>query len=103
VVVTVPLLDKLKIDDVVGAIPVHLVAGIWGTLAVPFTNPDTSFSAQIIGILAVGAFTLVATGIVWFAIKATIGVRPSEEEEALGLDRAEVGVEAYPEFSAARV
>jgi ammonium transporter, Amt family len=103
VVVTVPLLDKLKIDDVVGAIPVHLVAGIWGTLAVPFTNPDTSFSAQIIGILAVGAFTFVATGIVWFAIKATIGVRPSEEEEALGLDRAEVGVEAYPEFSAARV
>ena len=103
VVVTVPILDKLKIDDVVGAIPVHLVAGIWGTLAVPFTNADTTFGAQILGIVSIGAFTVVASGIVWFAIKATVGVRPSAEEEDLGLDRAEVGVEAYPEFQSSRV
>ncbi|MFD2236469.1 ammonium transporter [Aureimonas populi] len=103
VVFTVPLLDKLKIDDVVGAIPVHLVAGIWGTLAVPFTNPDTNFGSQITGIVAVGAFTVVATGIAWFVIKAVIGLRPTEEEEALGLDRSEVGVEAYPEFSSTRI
>ncbi|WP_185984330.1 ammonium transporter [Aureimonas mangrovi] len=103
VVFTVPLLDKLKIDDVVGAIPVHLVAGIWGTLAVPFTNADTNFGSQILGIVAVGAFTVVASAVVWFVIKAVIGLRPTEEEEALGLDRAEVGVEAYPEFSASRI
>ncbi|WP_062228306.1 ammonium transporter family protein [Aureimonas frigidaquae] len=103
VVVAVPLLDKLKIDDVVGAIPVHLVAGIWGTLAVPFTNPEASVSAQLTGIVAVGAFTAIASAIVWLAIKAVFGLRPSEEEEALGLDRSEVGVEAYPEFSAARL
>jgi ammonium transporter, Amt family len=99
VVFVIPLLDRLKIDDVVGAIPVHLVAGIWGTLIVPLSNPEASFVTQIIGIIAYGAFTLVASGVVWFAIKATIGMRVSEEEEALGLDKSEVGVEAYPEFS----
>jgi len=98
VVVTVPLLDKLKIDDVVGAIPVHLIAGIWGTLAVPLTNPDASFGTQIIGIVAVGAFTFVASAIVWVILKAVVGIRVSEEEEATGLDMAEIGVEAYPEF-----
>lgn len=103
VVVTVPILDKLKIDDVVGAIPVHLVAGIWGTLAVPFTNDGTNFGSQILGIVAVGAFTAVASAVVWLAIKAVIGLRPTPEEEDLGLDRAEVGVEAYPDFQASRV
>ncbi len=103
VVFTVPILDKLKIDDVVGAIPVHLVAGIWGTLAVPLTNEGTNFGSQILGIVAVGAFTIVATGATWFLIKAVIGLRPSAEEEDLGLDRAEVGVEAYPDFQASRV
>ncbi|POF32655.1 ammonium transporter [Roseibium marinum] len=98
VVFTVPLLDKLKIDDVVGAIPVHLLAGIWGTLIVPLSNTDASWGVQITGIVAYGVFTLVASAIVWFILKATIGIRVSEEEEALGLDKVEVGVEAYPEF-----
>ena len=83
VVVTVPLLDKLKIDDVVGAIPVHLFAGIWGTMAVPLTNSV---------VLASLAF--------WLALKFTIGIRASQEEEVLGLDKTEIGLEAYPEFGA---
>lgn len=102
VVFTVPLLDKMKIDDVVGAIPVHLVAGVWGTIAVVFTNGDANIVTQLIGIAAYGVFTIIASSIVWFVIKATMGIRVSEEEEALGLDRTEVGVEAYPEFTFGR-
>lgn len=98
VVVSVPLLDKLKIDDVVGAIPVHLICGIWGTIAVVLSNGDASFATQIIGIVAIGAFVLVTSGIVWTVLKLTIGLRASDEEESLGLDRAECGLEAYPEF-----
>ena len=98
VVMSVPLLDKLKVDDVVGAIPVHLVAGIWGTIAVVFSNGDASLVTQIIGIVAIGAFVLVTTGIVWTILKMTIGIRASEEEEFSGLDQAECGLEAYPEF-----
>lgn len=98
VVFTVPLLDKLKIDDVVGAIPVHLVAGIWGTLAVPLTNSDGNFVTQIIGIAAIGAFVCIASAIVWLALKMTIGIRPSPQEEMDGLDKSECGMEAYPEF-----
>ena len=98
VVFTVPLLDKLKIDDVVGAIPVHLVAGIWGTLIVPLSNGDASYSVQIIGIVAYGVFAFVISLVVWLILKSTIGIRASAEEEALGLDKAEVGIEAYPEF-----
>lgn len=95
---TVPLLDKLKVDDVVGAIPVHLVAGIFGTLAVAFTNSDVSFMPQLIGVVATGVFVSIVSAIIWFAMKATIGIRVSEEDEMRGLDLAEVGVEAYPEF-----
>ena len=95
----VPLLDKLKIDDVVGAIPVHLFAGIWGTLAVPLTNGDVPFVAQITGVVATGIFVSIASAIVWFILKATIGVRPSAEEELAGLDVSETGIEAYPEFA----
>jgi len=102
VVVAVPLLDKLKIDDVVGAIPVHLFAGIWGTLAVPLTNSDGNLVTQIIGIACYAGFTIIASAIVWLVLKAVIGIRVSEEEEALGLDRSEVGVEAYPEFTFGR-
>jgi Amt family ammonium transporter len=98
VVFTVPLLDKLKIDDVVGAIPVHLLCGIWGTLVVPVSNADTSFGTQFIGVVAYGVFTVVASAIVWYVLKLTMGIRVSAEEEAMGLDKAEVGVEAYPEF-----
>jgi Amt family ammonium transporter len=97
VVVSVPLLDKLRIDDVVGAIPVHLVAGIWGTLAVGIFGAG-DLVAQIIGIAAVGAFVSVSSALVWFALKLTVGVRVSEEVEDLGLDKAELGMEAYPEF-----
>ncbi|MEO0543420.1 MAG: ammonium transporter [Pseudomonadota bacterium] len=97
VVFTVPLLDKLKIDDVVGAIPVHLFAGIWGTLAVAFYTGN--WGAQITGIVAYGVFTVVCSLIVWFILKAVLGIRASEEEEMMGMDKAEVGVEAYPEFS----
>ena len=99
VVFTVPLLDKLKIDDVVGAIPVHLFAGIWGTLVVPFSNGDTSYGTQIVGIVSYGVFTVVTSGIIWFVLKAIMGIRVSAEDEMAGLDKAEVGVEAYPEFS----
>ena len=95
---TVPLLDKLKIDDVVGAIPVHLVAGIFGTLIVAWTTPDITFMAQLIGVLTVGAFVSIVSAILWFALKATIGLRVSEEDEVAGLDQAEVGVPAYGDF-----
>ncbi|WP_028466167.1 ammonium transporter [Nisaea denitrificans] len=98
IVVAVPLLDKLKIDDVVGAIPVHLICGIWGTIAVVLSNGDASFTTQIIGIVAIGAFVLITSAVVWGVLKLTIGLRASEEEEFLGLDRAECGLEAYPEF-----
>ncbi|SNS51638.1 ammonium transporter [Antarctobacter heliothermus] len=99
VVFAVPFLDKLKIDDVVGAIPVHLFAGIWGTLAVLLTNPDATFGGQIISILIVGVFVFVVSGVIWFILKAIMGIRVSEEEEITGLDMAELGMEAYPEFS----
>jgi Amt family ammonium transporter len=98
VVFVVPLLDKLRIDDVVGAIPVHLVSGIWGTMAVPLTNGDASFLAQAIGVGSYAAFTVVVSAILWLLLKFTIGLRPTLEEEAMGLDKAEVGLEAYPEF-----
>ena len=99
VVFAVPMLDKLKIDDVVGAIPVHLIAGIWGTLAVALTNADASFSTQLTGIVIVGVFTFVVSWIVWTILKVTMGIRVTEEEELAGLDNAELGMEAYPEFS----
>ncbi|MEJ2021141.1 MAG: ammonium transporter [Maritimibacter sp.] len=99
VVVAVPMLDKLKIDDVVGAIPVHLVGGIWGTLAVVITNPDASLFVQIKSIVIVGIFTFVVSLVVWLVLKAVMGIRVSEEDEAMGLDRAELGMECYPEFT----
>jgi len=99
VVFTVPMLDKLKIDDVVGAIPVHLFAGIWGTIAVIFYNGDASLGTQLLGIAAYGAFTFVASLVLWFILKAVIGIRVGEEEEINGLDMTELGMEAYPEFS----
>lgn len=99
VVLTVPLLDKFKIDDVVGAIPAHLVCGMWGTLIVPLTNSDASYGVQLTGIIAVGIFTMVTSGILWAALKAIMGLRVDEEEELAGLDKTELGIEAYPEFS----
>ena len=99
VVLTVPMLDKMKIDDVVGAIPVHLFAGIWGTIAVVFYNSDANIVTQITGIIAYGVFTFVGSLVLWFIIKAVLGLRVSEEDEIAGLDMSELGMEAYPEFS----
>lgn len=99
VVIAVPLLDKMKVDDVVGAIPAHLVCGIWGTLIVPLTNSDASYGVQLTGVIAVGVFTSIVSGIIWYALKATIGIRVDEEEELMGLDKTELGIEAYPEFA----
>ena len=89
------LLFALQIDDVVGAIPAHLFAGIWGTLIVPATNPDASFSAQLIGVLAVNIFIFVISYIVWSIMKATVGLRLSKEAETKGTDVSETGVIAY--------
>ncbi len=94
VVIAVPLLDKFKIDDVVGAIPVHLIAGIWGTLAVPLTNSDASFGTQISGIVVVGVFTFVVSWLVWTVINMVVGIRVSEEDELIGLDQAELGMDS---------
>ena len=96
----IPLLDKLKIDDVVGAISVHLVAGIWGTLAVaiPGLNGSGDMTTQIIGIVSIGIFTVVLSTIGWIVLKAVFGLRPTEEEETTGLDISELGMDAYPEF-----
>ena len=110
VVFTVPMLDKFKIDDVVGAIPVHLFAGIWGTIAVAF-NTRTEISegvertfaqqlgVQVTGIVAYGVFTFVIALVLWFILKAVVGIRVNEEDEINGLDMSELGMEAYPEFS----
>ena len=108
VVLTVPLLDKLKIDDVVGAIPVHLLAGIFGTLIVAINtqsevNGETlsvtqQLGVQALGVVAIGAFIFVISFVLWTILKVTMGVRISEEQEETGLDITEVGIPAYPEF-----
>ena len=89
------LLFSLKIDDVVGAIPAHLFAGVWGTLAVPITNPDTTFGAQLLGVVSINAFVFVVSLIVWSIMKATMGIRLSKEAEMKGTDVSETGVIAY--------
>ena len=99
VVFVVPLLDKMKLDDVVGAIPVHLVAGIWGTIAVVLTNPDASLSTQLYGIAVIGAFTFIISGLFWYVLAMTIGIRVSEDDEVAGLDNSELGMDSYPEFT----
>ena len=99
VVFAVPMLDKFKIDDVVGAIPVHLFAGIWGTLAVLLTNKDATLIGQLGPIVIVGVFVFVASLVVWIILNGMLGIRVSEEAEINGLDTTELGMEAYPEFS----
>jgi Amt family ammonium transporter len=89
------LLFSFKIDDVVGAIPAHLFAGVWGTLAVPITNPDTTFGAQLLGVVSINAFVFVVAFIVWSIMKATMGIRLSKEAELKGTDVTETGVIAY--------
>ncbi|WP_417596228.1 ammonium transporter [Oceanospirillum sp.] len=99
VVFSIIMLDKLRIDDPVGAISVHGVVGIWGLLAVPLSNVDATFSAQLLGIISIFGWVFVASLIVWSILKAVIGIRVSEEEEYEGVDIAECGLEAYPEFT----
>ena len=95
--IAIPMLDKMKIDDVVGAISAHLVAGIWGTLAVGiFGSGD--FLVQLIGIIAAGLLVVPLSGVFFYILKGTVGLRVSEETEASGLDKAELTTEAYPEF-----
>jgi len=99
VVISILTLDKLKIDDPVGAISVHGVVGLWGLLAVPLTNDGTTFGGQIVGALTIFVWVFGASLVTWLIIKAVMGVRVSEEEEYEGVDLSECGMEAYPEFS----
>jgi len=99
VVFSIVTLDKLKVDDPVGAISVHGVVGLWGLLAVPLTNDGASFIGQIVGALTIFTWVFTASFVVWMLLKKTIGIRVSEEEEYDGVDLAECGMEAYPEFT----
>lgn len=99
VVFSIIFMDKVKIDDPVGAISVHGACGLLGLLLVPITNDGVSFSGQIIGALTIFIWVFVTSMIVWSILKAVMGIRVSEEEEAMGCDVAECGLEAYPEFT----
>lgn len=98
VVLSLVALDKMKIDDPVGAISVHGTCGIWGLMAVLITSDDATLQGQLTGLAAIFGFTFVASLVVWFIIKMIMGIRVSEEEELAGLDSSEVGISAYPEF-----
>jgi len=100
VVFSIMLLERLRIDDPVGAISVHGTAGIWGVLAVLLSNGDATLSGQLAGVGAIFAFVFGASFIVWMVLKATVGIRVSEEDELEGVDIAECGMQAYPEFVA---
>ncbi len=97
VVFAVPMLDKLRIDDVVGAISVHGIAGIWGTIAVVFSGG--SFGAQIIGTVSICLFIFILSLVIWYVLDLIMGIRVSEEDEITGLDSTELGMDAYPDFS----
>ena len=101
VVGSIVALDKLRIDDPVGAISVHGTCGIWGVIAVVFNNGEATLLGQLTGIVGIFAWVFVAALIVWLILKATIGIRVSEEDEAAGVDISETGIEAYPEFQTA--
>lgn len=101
VVVAVPFFDKLRIDDPVGALSVHLVAGIWGTLAVGLFTDSATFMAQLKGVVIIGAFVFIVSFIVWKILDLVAGLRVDEETEINGLDITETGLECYPEFKKA--
>ena len=92
------LLERLRLDDVVGAIPVHLFAGIWGTMAAPITNPDATFFGQAVGVVSIGAFVFAASFLVWLGLKLVLGIRLDPNAEAAGGDLSELGHPAYPDF-----
>lgn len=98
VVFSIVGMDRVKIDDPVGAISVHGVCGLFGLMAVPFSNAEASFAAQLYGAFVIFAWVFAASLLVWFALKLTIGIRVSEEEEYNGVDKSDCGIEAYPEF-----
>ena len=98
VVLSIVSLDKLKIDDPVGAISVHGVVGLFGVMVVPFTDAEATFAGQFVGALTIFAWVFIASLIVWSIIKAVIGIRVTDEEEFAGVDLSECGMEAYPEF-----
>ncbi len=102
VVASIVALDKLRIDDPVGAISVHGVVGIWGLLAVVLSNGDATLGAQATGLFVILAWTFVASLVFWWLIRLVIGLRVSEEDEYEGIDLAECGMEAYPEFIGSR-
>ncbi len=99
VVFSIIALDKLRLDDPVGAISVHGVVGMWGLMAVVLSNTDATVVGQLTGLITILVWTFVVSLIVWFLIKAIMGVRVSEEEEYAGVDISECGLEAYPEFT----
>ena len=99
VVLSIVGLDKMRIDDPVGAISVHGTCGIWGLLAVLITNDDATLAGQLTGLGAILGFTFAAALVVWFIIKMVFGIRLSDEEQMMGADSAEIGIAAYPEFS----
>jgi len=99
VVFSIVTMDKLKLDDPVGAISVHGVVGMWGLIAVTFSNTDATIVAQLTGLVTIFLWTFLVSLVVWFAIKAIMGVRVTEEEEYNGVDISECGLEAYPEFT----
>jgi len=99
VVFSIIFMDKLRIDDPVGAISVHGVVGIWGLLAVPLSNGDANFGAQLLGIATIFAWTFAASFVLWMLLKTLFGIRVSEEEEYEGVDISECGLDAYPEFT----
>ena len=99
VVLSIVGLDKMRIDDPVGAISVHGTCGIWGLLAVLITNDDATMAGQLTGLGAILGFTFAAALVVWFIIKMVFGIRLSDEEQMMGADSAEIGIAAYPEFS----
>jgi ammonium transporter, Amt family len=102
VVFSILALDKIKIDDPVGAISVHGVVGLLGLLLVPVTNDGVSFSGQLIGAATIFVWVFVVSLVVWAILKAVVGIRVSEEEEFAGVDMSECGLEAYPDFSISR-
>jgi len=102
VVFSIVSLDKIKIDDPVGAISVHGIVGMWGLIAVTLSNPDATLTAQLTGLFTILVWVFVASLIVWLIIKAVMGIRVSEEEEYEGLDLTDCGLEAYPEFTGSR-
>jgi Amt family ammonium transporter len=94
-IIATRLMESMRLDDVVGAIPVHLVGGIWGTLAVSLSNPDAKVLIQLAGVLAIGAFIFFASSLCWLVLRGVMGIRLGQNHENEGSDLAEIGLRAY--------